>query len=252
MIIDGHVHISEGSWSVNRQQQIHAEGVDAILCYTGSFRATEESMEVARNNNDFLANLRDSHPNIFLPFATVHPRFGQEAAQELARAIRERGMSGVAFNPQQQDFNVLADLGHSEVLGTLRELAVPILFDCDYLPRYASPAQLAEFSRRVPGSPIILGHFGWANMWPMAIEVAARMDNLFLETPSAPLLAIKNAVARLGAERVIFGSDFPCSEGTTVAYELEKVRGLQLPASGEEAILGGNLQRILKLPASAN
>lgn len=245
MIIDGHVHIAESWWPDDAFARLAEEGVDRVLGYSGVFPQTIDDAEVSRRNNDFLAGVRDADPDKVYPFATVHPRFGEAAAEELSRAAHELGMAGAAFNPQQQNFNVLIDLGHGPVLDALRELRKPILFDCDYLPYFSSPAQLAELSRRLPGIPIILGHFGWLNLWRMAIEVAQRNENLYLETPSAPPFAIREAVKRLGHERVIFGSDFPCDAGETVAYELMKIRELRLGDEAEEAVLGGNLERLL-------
>jgi predicted TIM-barrel fold metal-dependent hydrolase len=66
-----------------------------------------------------------------------------------------------------------------------------------------------------------------------------------LPTASVPTLGIKQAVERLGAERVVFGTDFPCDNGNTVAYELAKIRALRLPAAQEGAVLGGNLGQML-------
>ncbi len=251
MIIDGHVHVTRSGWAAFDAQALRAQGVDCAVAYTGSFLSDAASLEAQRAMIDHLADLRDAQPDAIVPLATVHPKFGEDSAAELVRAIRVRHMAGAAFNPQQQNegtygrlFNVLLRLGRGPIFEALRELKVPILFDCDYIPEYSSPGQLAELARRLPDSPVIMGHFGWGNMCSMCIDVAAEQGNLYMATASAPPLAIRQAVKRLGAERVIYGSDWPCDEGRTVAYELRKVRELHLRPAEEEAILGGNLRRL--------
>jgi uncharacterized protein len=49
-------------------------------------------------------------------------------------------------------------------------------------------------------------------------------------------------VARLGASRVVFGSDLP---GACLATNLGKVYGAGLSESEAELVLGGNMARLL-------
>ena len=53
---------------------------------------------------------------------------------------------------------------------------------------------------------------------------------------------IRRAVATIGAERVLFGSDGP---GCVPALEIEKVRLVGLSPEDEALVLGGNIKRIL-------
>jgi predicted TIM-barrel fold metal-dependent hydrolase len=59
---------------------------------------------------------------------------------------------------------------------------------------------------------------------------------------------IAEAVQRIGAERVIFGSDGP---GCNPRLEVEKVRMLGLGRDTERRILGGNASRLLGLEEAA-
>jgi predicted TIM-barrel fold metal-dependent hydrolase len=56
-----------------------------------------------------------------------------------------------------------------------------------------------------------------------AIQVAAKNDNLFLETSVGSYLIVKEALRRLGASKIIFGSEFPLCHPYV---ELEKIRVL--------------------------
>jgi predicted TIM-barrel fold metal-dependent hydrolase len=55
-------------------------------------------------------------------------------------------------------------------------------------------------------------------------------------------------IALIGADRVLFGSDYPHPEGLAepTAY-VERLRGL--PEADIAQIMGGNLARVMKFPA---
>jgi predicted TIM-barrel fold metal-dependent hydrolase len=79
--------------------------------------------------------------------------------------------------------------------------------------------------------------------------MAERHPNLYLETSAMPYPSkIAQAVQRVGAERVIFGSDGP---GCNPRLEVEKVRMLGLGRDAEGCILGGNATRLLGLEEAA-
>ena len=54
---------------------------------------------------------------------------------------------------------------------------------------------------------------------------------------------VEMAVRELGAERVMYGSDFG---GRSYASQLAKVYGADLPESARRLILGGNIRRMLE------
>jgi predicted TIM-barrel fold metal-dependent hydrolase len=53
---------------------------------------------------------------------------------------------------------------------------------------------------------------------------------------------VEMAVRELGAQRVIYGSDFP---GRSFASQLAKVYGADVPEDAKRMILAGNIQRML-------
>ena len=74
----------------------------------------------------------------------------------------------------------------------------------------------------MPEATIVFGHMGAYFHGQDALAVAERCENVVLETSGCPYPElIGEAVRRVGAERVIFGSDGP---GCPPAIELDKVR----------------------------
>ena len=76
--------------------------------------------------------------------------------------------------------------------------------------------------RRFPGAKVILGHMGHGNVVYInaAIDIAARNPNVYLETSGMPMhTKIREAVERVGPERVLYGSDAPFHHPTVEISE---------------------------------
>ncbi|HEY9869679.1 MAG TPA: amidohydrolase family protein, partial [Candidatus Obscuribacterales bacterium] len=54
----------------------------------------------------------------------------------------------------------------------------------------------------------ILNHIGWES-WREVLAIAREHPNVMVETSWQPAAVIRRATDRLGAERVLFGSDYP-------------------------------------------
>lgn len=82
---------------------------------------------------------------------------------------------------------------------------------------FANPAFIDDIATEYPDVPIIISHSGvqsyfyYGNYADMALTVAARHRNVYLETSSAPYEVLKKAVTdpAIGAKKLIFGSDTP-------------------------------------------
>jgi predicted TIM-barrel fold metal-dependent hydrolase len=100
-----------------------------------------------------------------------------------------------------------------------------------------------------PRLPILLAHWGGGlPFYELMPEVAKAMANVYYDTAASPFLYSKKiyAIASkiVGAEKILFGTDFPLIRPQRYFQELEE-SGL----SGEdrEKILGLNLSRLLRL-----
>jgi uncharacterized protein len=88
---------------------------------------------------------------------------------------------------------------------------LPVLVHCGH-PIFTLPWSIEELAVAHPGVKVILGHMGHGNVVYInaSIDVAARNPNVYLETSGMPMHSkIKEAVERVGAERVLYGSDVP-------------------------------------------
>ena len=224
-IIDAHCHLgTEGEEpdAHSLLSEMNASGVEkAVVCPTEKYISVFN-----REGNDHIIEAVRRHPSRLIGFASVNPWFGEEAVDELERSIG-LGLSGLKLHPFLQGFHLNDELVHP-LMGACADLGVPVYFHTG-TPISAMPFQLADLARKFPRVSFIMGHMGHSDFWRDTIPAASRSDNVYLETSLVAISLVRSAVEKLGAERVIFGSDTPHSN---LACELEKVKAVEM---GEEA-----------------
>jgi uncharacterized protein len=260
MIIDAHTHV----WPDKIAQQALQGRVPGLEPRAdGTVRGLDEGMrdsgvdisvclgvaDAARHVdrvNQFIASLEsDRH----VGFGTVHVDLPVE--DNLA-SLRRHGLRGVKLHPLFQRF-ALDDRRLWEMLEAFgSEIAVITHVgeggDAD-TNRLASPAMIADIARTFPDLRLVACHFGGYRILDEAEETLAGVD-VVLETswpPSLTRLApdrVRRLIRRHGAERIVFGSDWPM---TDPADEIAAVRALGLSDDETEAVLGGNLARLISL-----
>ena len=121
----------------------------------------------------------------------------------------------------------------------LIERQLPALIHCGH-PIFTLPWSIEELVLRYPEARIILGHMGHGNIIYInaAIDEAERNPNVYLETSGMPMHSkIREAVERVGPDRVLYGSDTPFHHPSV---ELAKVRVSGLPTDLTDRVLGEN------------
>lgn len=201
-----------------------------------------DAPEVNPGALELVAEACAAFPGRLEAFARIHPWYGDEAVALLERAICEHGFKGLKLPP----VTTIAHPAGEDTLRLIRAAAAhsaPTLFHCGDEP-LTTPLAIARAAERCPEATIILGHMGGYFHVDEAIEAAERHGNLVLETSAMPYPAkIREAVERLGPERVLYASDGPaCSP----RIEVEKVRLAGLEPDAERLVLGGNAERLLE------
>lgn len=174
-------------------------------------------------------------------YARMHPAGGERSVAVFEQAVREEGIKGLKLHP----VGTMVHPGDPLTVMLVRkaaELGVPVLFHCGD-EEWTLPFQIERLIEQVPEARVILGHMGGYFHTADAIAVAARYPNCYLETSATPdPRVIREAVARLGPEKIIFGSDGP---GCLPALEVKKIRLLQLGREAEEKIFYGNIEYLI-------
>jgi uncharacterized protein len=227
MIIDMHMHIDE---------LMDEGGVDAAAVMT-----IADLPGINPDALELIAEACSQAPGRLFGFIRLHPWYGKQAVDLLGRAVNEFGFRGLKLHP----VSTLAHPSGSDTVALIRkagELGVPTLFHCGDEP-LATPLSIAPAAAACPDSVVILGHMGGYFHVDEAIEVAEQYGNIVLETSAMPYPAkIREAAERIGAGRIVFGSDGP---GGSPILEREKVMIAGLSPDETALVLGGNAEKLL-------
>ncbi|MGQ9689258.1 MAG: amidohydrolase family protein [Desulfobaccales bacterium] len=96
------------------------------------------------------------------------------------------------------------------------------------------------------GVPLIIPHLGGLNGGYAALERAGvwGLPQVYADTALAAGSELEDYLGRYGHRRLLFGSDYPFGHP---AYELAKVRRLNLSPEQAQAVLGDNFRRVCRL-----
>jgi uncharacterized protein len=215
-------------------------GVDAAVC----LGVAGEPKHVGAVNR-FAGSL----PAPLIGFGSVHPGVD---TPELIDDLRAHRLKGVKIHPIVQGFS-LDDDRLRPILDALSGEFIAVIHigggGSDRVAGFASPDKLRRLVSQFPRLDIVACHFGGYRMWESAFAQVVGLP-IFLDTSWPPSLAALEAhrvlalVQRHGPERIVFGSDWPMAD---IGEELTAIERLGLPAWQVDAIVGGNLQRLLAL-----
>ena len=180
------------------------------------------SPRTERHVNDFALSLL-SCPEI-IPFGSVHPD-SENALSELDR-LSAAGIRGVKFHNEYQNF--LADDEKAFPLyEKCAEKGLVMVFhagaDRGFSPPFkAGPERIAHIQRTFPRARIVAAHLGGMDMTEEAVRLlsgtGAYVDTAF-SSKFASAAQIRRIVDAFGADRVLFGTDFPWdTPGRTLAH----------------------------------
>ncbi|WP_236830460.1 amidohydrolase family protein [Blastococcus sp. KM273128] len=104
-------------------------------------------------------------------------------------------------------------------------------------------ADLAVLAREFPDTDFVLGHCGFVGIDVWSVERIRDSPNVFAETSGCYTRTAAAAVARLGADRVLFGTEWPLQDPRV---ELAKIAALDLEPDDRRRVLSTNADRLLR------
>lgn len=195
--------------------------------------------------NRFILQAHARYPDRIVPFAALHPDVQDVPA--LVDDLVEQGFRGVKIHPDIQRF-VVDDPRSLEMLSALAG-RLPVLIHCgDTRYDFDGPERILNLHRQLPDLTIIGAHFGGWSQWESANELLSGHEGILVDCSSSLYTLEKETAAkmirRMGAENVLFGSDYPM---WTPGGELEKLLSLPLTPAEQEDILWNNAARLFNL-----
>ena len=226
-------------------RDMDAAGVDRAVAM--GFGWTDPN--IAAEANDYLLRAAADYPGRIIAFASVNPAWGDEAVRETVRCL-DAGATGIGeIHADSQRFNISDAVAMSPLMALLRARDAPILVHASEPVGHQYPGKgsttppgLLKFAANFPENRIVFAHLGGGLPFYAAMpEVADALTNVWYDTAALPFLyrptAIAAAVMTAGADRILFGTDYPLLTHRRV---IDYVRSTGLPQDDLDAIMGGN------------
>ena len=261
MIIDVHVHTRSAGYrydpaevaegirlarraGIDRLVQLHnlvSRPVDA-----DGYSALNPSPDDVRQSNDLAMRIVAEHPDVYLGFCYLNPAHDRRCIlEEIERCVVEGNLSGIKLWVAVHATDARLD----PLMERAAELAIPVLHHAwykadEYAGNESTAAEVADLARRHQRTAIIMAHLGGVR-WRGVLDVKP-YPNVVVDTSGSQPVAglVEYAVAELGPERVVYGSDWPLRDFST---QKARVTGARISERAKACILGENAARLLHL-----
>jgi hypothetical protein len=184
-------------------------------------------------------------------FASVHPR--DTGWREKLRAFARAGARGLKLHPQMQRF-FPDDPVALQIYEECERLGLPVIFHAgrsgiepQFLRPYALMRRYARGIEEFPRVQFLLGHAGARDVAD-AVALAKRHANVWLEITGQGVTQLDEILEEVGAERLLFGSDWPFYPLAATLAKVLLVTERRRPA--RRAILRANAERVFESAAA--
>lgn len=233
------------------RSSMDAAGVDATVI-TGFAWADSD---LCIRSNDYLLESAAKSNGRLIPFVNVLPQQGDAALKEIERCAAGGARGLGELRPADQGYS-LADIEASGLLEeAVRRYGLILMFHVSEPVGHAYPGKaglpIEEFYWFLvehPEATVVGAHWaGGLPFYALMPEVAA-LTNVYFDTGGTPYLyrpaIYRHAVELVGAERVLFASDYPL---ISQRRQLREIEESELGDNAKAMILGGNAARLLGL-----
>lgn len=242
-VIDAHTHLDDGRFDPRVLELGDELGIDLFLCTDiGAFVAHPGLDEVREMNRTLVRELR-RHPDRLRGYCYVNPRFGAATMHDLRRNVEDHGMIGVKLWIATLADDPLCDpILEYAAQRRLIVLAHAWRKTVGRFPYESTAEHIAQAAARHPDVRFVMAHLG--GQPESAIDTVRPYSNITVDTSGTIIGAgeVALAVDRLGADRVVFGSDL---HHVDLAANVGKILGAGLGPDAERRVFGANIARWL-------
>ncbi len=210
---------------------------DAGITHSVVFSVATKPSQVG-SINAFIADEVKKEKNL-IGLGAVHPDSEDQRAD--IDSIVSLGLKGVKLHPDFQGF-AIDDPRCLKIYELCRERGLIVLIHMgDLRYDFSSPGRLIPVLQKFDGLKVIGAHFGGWSLWKRAQEQLCGFKNFRVDCSSSlafiPPEEAKGIIRAYGAERVLFGTDYPMWD---FKAELDRFYGLELSDEENRLILYKN------------
>ncbi|WP_232701418.1 amidohydrolase family protein [Halobacterium wangiae] len=173
--------------------------------------------------NDYVAEVRDEHPEFFVGFASVDP-LKDDCVEEAIRAVEDLDLSGFKFQQIAQGFDP-SDPEHDALWSTIEDLGVPCVFHGGNSTlgagapggrglkvKHGNPMLLDDVAAEHPELQILIAHpaFPWEKE---QLAICQQKGNVYMDLSGwLPKYIDEQVLHYAGTilqDKVMFGTDYP-------------------------------------------
>ncbi len=261
-LVDVHAHFfhdrcGRADWQARNASRLRAGDRIGITVHVASVLGTfghtsptyfPSPADVTLGNDAMLA-LQRAHPDRIRSYVALNPNEPAHALEEIERCVSQ-GAIGIKLAASRRADDPLLD----PIAADAARRGLPILHHIWQHRRREWPEQeisdgvdLGRLAARHPGANFLLAHIGGGGDWAHTYPSVEDLPNVLLELSGSGVDRgmVDSALAAVGAQRLIWGSDITMETG------LAKLRALEvkaLPAESMSDIRWRNAARIF--PAS--
>jgi len=277
VIIDFHTHVFPPDVKKNRNKYIERDPCFAILYSDPKAKiATADELiagmdeagvdisvilnigwtthELCVETNDYIIDSVSRYPRRLVGFGAVQPNSPKAAVAEIERCAKA-GIKGMGeMRPDIQLFDLGDEMVMNPLVEVLKEHKLVLLLHSsepighDYPGKgIMFPDVIYPFITSFPDLTIICAHWGGGlPFYALMPEVKKAMGNVYFDSAASPFLytpgVYQQVIKLVGADRVLFGSDYPL---LTQSRLLDEIETLDMPEETKNLVLAGNALRLL-------
>lgn len=230
----------------------HKDSIDRTIL------ANFSPAKILHQNNLWTISMSKKHPQL-IPLISIHPEMEGSILYYLKQYIAS-GAKGIKIHPSVQGF-LPDDSRLQSIYEYCNQIEFPIFFHCGLtsevrINNFSDLEKIMPVIDKYRNIPIILGHMAEGKVNDV-LWLAQKFKNVYFDTSIAisGLLCIKrvhdycwqddevviDVINKVGADRIIFGSDYPFGSPKHDAYRLIN---MSLSDEYKRLVLGGNAIRI--------
>lgn len=249
-VFDAHLHIPSADGERHWQRHPVTPTVERFVHYLdhcGVERGIINSVrsQLAESPEEMVAGNRevlrwaDRYPGRFAPACIIMPQYLEESLREIEDWRRKYGAVWIGELCNYVTGYRYDTAAFTEIMKLATELEMIVQI-------HARDEEMESLVRHFPRTTMVFPHMGVWEGLKRRVELIGGHPRSYLEisgTGHDTLGAVEYAVSRLGAERVLFGSDFSINDPSAVIAQLDDSR---LTQEEKEKVFHRNLESLLR------
>ena len=189
-------------------------------------------------NLELISSIENFKDKLF-PFAWLDPRI-EDVCDHLDTLVKKHGFRGIKLHPVLNGYYLTNEV-INPIIEKGIELQIPILIHTGWGP-LGNVNLIDKLAQRYPKAKLVVAHM----IEPDCVYVAKKNENVLIETSYASHpRRIEQAVKVIGANKLIYGSDYPMGGG--MDFEISKIRLAKIKSEEKKSILFENAMKLLKI-----